>query len=326
MLNVILAFVTSLVITALSGLVIIPWLRRLKMGQTILEDGPVWHKSKQGTTVMGGLTFGLGTTVATLLFSIPFFKERDFTGLLVLIPALLFGAVGAFDDLVKVTKKRNKGLTALQKLILQVAVAALFVVALQYTKNITGDVPIPFTKAGLHLPWLLFVILAALFVTGTDNATNLTDGIDGLLSGTTLPIAVFFALACTFKMEGASASVAIPAAALAGGLIGFLIYNYHPAKVFMGDTGSLFIGGMLSTISIAIGNPLLLVVVGLFFYWETLSVMLQVGYFKLTHGKRIFKMAPFHHHLEMCGWNEYKIFWTFTIFHAVMCVLAWFAL
>ena len=326
MMNIALAFVTSLVITALSGLVIIPWLRKLKMGQTILEDGPVWHKSKQGTTVMGGLTFGLGTTVATLLFSIPYFKKGDLTGLLVLIPAVAFGAIGAFDDLVKVTKKRNKGLTALQKLILQVAVAVLFVVALQYTRSITGMVPIPFTKLTLQLPWLLFVILAAIFVTGTDNATNLTDGIDGLLAGTALPPAVFFALACTLRFDGVNASVAVPAAALAGGLVGFLIYNYHPAKVFMGDTGSLFIGGLLSTMSLAVGNPLLLVVIGLFFYWETFSVMLQVGYFKLTHGKRIFKMAPFHHHLEMCGWNEYKIFWTFTIFHAVMCLLAWLAI
>ncbi|MBR6763584.1 MAG: phospho-N-acetylmuramoyl-pentapeptide-transferase [Clostridia bacterium] len=324
--NAILAFVTSLVITAVSGLFIIPWLRRLKFGQTILEDGPTWHMAKQGTPVMGGLMFILGTGISTILFSIPDFLTGDFRALLIFLTSLAFGAIGFSDDLVKVTKKQNKGLTALQKMILQVAVSALFLVALQFMGGIDGNLFVPFVGVEIKLPWILFVILAAIFVTGTDNATNLTDGVDGLLSGTTLPIMIFFALAGSFVLTGGAASVTIPAAAMAGGLIGFLIYNYHPAKVFMGDTGSLFIGGMVASMGFVAGNPLILVLVGLIYYWTVLSVMLQVGYFKLTHGKRIFKMAPFHHHLEKSGWNEYKLFWVYTLVTAVLCAIGWFGI
>ncbi len=324
--NVLLAFLTSLTLASVSGIWIVPWLRKLKFGATILEDGPAWHASKQGTPIMGGLIFILSTTAATLLFAIPDMMKGDFTALLILFPALAFGAIGAFDDLVKVTKKRNKGLTALQKFILQLAVSALFLVGMRLAGFSDGSLPIPFTGFTAKLPWFLFLILGVIFITGTDNATNLTDGVDGLLAGMTLPIMIFFALAGFFLRFGEGrGALAVPAAALAGGLIGFLIYNFHPAKVFMGDTGSLFIGGFFTALGFAAGNPLILVIAGLLYYWETLSVMLQVGYFKISHGKRIFKMAPFHHHLEKSGWSEIKIFIVFTLVTALLSAAAWFA-
>ncbi|MBO4406725.1 MAG: phospho-N-acetylmuramoyl-pentapeptide-transferase [Clostridia bacterium] len=320
------AFLVSLVLSSVSGIWIVPWLRRLKFGATILEDGPSWHASKKGTPIMGGLIFILSTTVASVLFSIPDMIKGDFTVLLVLFPALAFGAIGAFDDLVKVTKKRNKGLTALQKFILQLAVSALFLVGIHLAGLSDGSLPIPFAGISIKLPWLLFLVLGVIFITGTDNATNLTDGVDGLLAGMTLPIMIFFALAGFFLRFGEGyGSLGIPAAAMAGGLIGFLIYNFHPAKVFMGDTGSLFIGGFFAALGFVAGNPLILVILGLLYYWETLSVMLQVGYFKITHGKRIFKMAPFHHHLEKSGWSEIRIFTVFTAITALLAVAAWFA-
>ena len=324
--NVLLAFLTSLTIASVSGIWIVPWLRKLKFGATILEDGPAWHASKQGTPIMGGLIFILSTTVATLLFSIPDMSRGDLTSLLILFPALAFGGIGAFDDLVKVTKKRNKGLTALQKFLLQLVVSALFLAGMHLAGLSDGKLPIPFTGFTAELPWILFLILGIVFITGTDNATNLTDGVDGLLAGMTLPIMVFFALAGFFLRFGdGRGALAVPAAALAGGLIGFLIYNFHPAKVFMGDTGSLFIGGFFAALGFAAGNPLILVITGLLYYWETLSVMLQVGYFKISHGKRIFKMAPFHHHLEKSGWSEIKIFIVFTLITALLSAAAWFA-
>jgi len=322
---IIAAFITSLLLTVLFAKGWIPWLKKHQFGQTILEDGPTWHMSKQGTPTMGGLAFIFGTTAATLIFSAGLMLKGDFSPVIALLPGLAFGAIGFFDDYVKVIKKTNKGLTAKQKLILQVAASAIFLVILQYTGHLDGSLHIPFAGLTVKLPWLLFVLLAALFITGTDNATNLTDGIDGLLAGMTLPIAVFFTLACKLRVENA-ASLSITAAALAGGLIGFLIFNYHPAKVFMGDTGSLFIGGMFASFGFMINRPLELILLGILFYWETLSVMMQVGYFKLTHGKRIFKMAPFHHHLEKCGWKELKIFWVFTLITAVMCAVTWFAI
>ncbi|MBR4865132.1 MAG: phospho-N-acetylmuramoyl-pentapeptide-transferase, partial [Clostridia bacterium] len=259
-------------------------------------------------------------------FSIPDFLAGDFRALLIFVTALAFGAIGFSDDLVKVTKKQNKGLTALQKLILQVAVSVIFLVLLQFMGGIDGNLLIPFTGVEIKLPWILYMILAAIFITGTNNGTNLTDGVDGLLAGTTLPIMGFFALAGCFALAGGQNAVTIPSAAMAGGLIGFLIFNYHPAKVFMGDTGSLFIGGMVTSVAFVARNPLILILVGIIYYWTTLSVMLQVGYFKLTHGKRIFKMAPFHHHLEKSGWNEYKLFWVYTLVTAVLCVIGWFGI
>lgn len=321
--EIFLSFITALAVTALSGLVLIPWLRKLKFGQTILEIGPSWHKAKQGTPTIGGLMFIFGITAAVLAVSVGQMRTGDFKGVIVLAPAFCFGAIGFIDDYIKVVKKRNKGLGALQKLTLQCAAAAVYILILQLSGSLNNSLYIPFINAEIHINMIVYIILAAVFIIGTDNAVNLTDGIDGLLSGVTLPVALFFTGTAAFTASGEYYSVSIAASALAGGLIGFLIYNYNPAKVFMGDTGSLFLGGLICGMAFAMDVPLILIIAGLVYYIEMMSVVLQVGYFKLTHGKRLFKMAPIHHHFEKCGWSEKKIFWIFTVSTAALAMLSY---
>ena len=310
------AFVLSYIAMRL----LIPALRALKAGQSIREIGPNWHKDKEGTPTMGGLGFMAAAVIAAALFGIPLMAQGHFEHLYVLAFALVFGAIGFADDFVKVRFKRNLGLTAWQKLLLQLAAAGAYLALLRWNGNLQSALYIPFWNVTVELNWLVYLIFAMFVIVGCTNAVNLTDGVDGLASGVTVPVMVFFAAtAYIWKQE----AVALVPAAMVGALIGFLCFNFHPAKVFMGDTGSLFLGGLVCGLAFALDMPLALLLVGLVYICETLSVILQVGYFKLTHGKRIFKMTPIHHHFEMSGWSEVKIFTVFTLVTAVMCVIAW---
>lgn len=312
------AAAAAFLISVLTGLWLIPVLRRAKIGQRIKEIGPNWHMTKQGTPVMGGLIFiaAVVLTAAGLLWQ---FKEDMAPVLCVLFLAVSSALIGFLDDYEKLTKKRNLGLTVIQKLVLQIAVTVIFLVLLEVLHISSGVVRVPFFNTEFTLPKIVYYIAATFIIMGTVNAANLTDGIDGLATGVTIPIACFFTAAAF--MAG-SQSVSVLSAAFAGGLLGFLIYNYNPAKVFMGDTGSLFIGGMVSGLAFVLDIPLIIIVVGLVYFIEALSDILQVGYFKLTHGKRIFKMAPIHHHFELCGWSEKKIFYVFSGVTLVLAALS----
>ena len=314
---------TALAGGALSGLLgyfLIPMLRALKAGQSIREVGPSWHNSKSGTPLMGGLMF-IFAAILCLLGNLPVMK--DYTVFYVLALSLCFGLVGFLDDFYKVKFKRNLGLTALQKAMLQMAVSALYVYLLYREGTLTCDIYVPFVNVTFYVHPLVYIFFAMFVMVGCDNAVNLTDGIDGLSASVTIPVMIFFT-AAAFAMG--KTDLAVLPAALAGGLIAYLFYNWHPAKVFMGDTGSLFLGGVVCALAFALDMPLILILVGLVYILETLSVILQVGYFKLTHGKRIFKMAPIHHHFEMCGWKEEKIVFVFAGVSVVMCILAWFGI
>ena len=268
--------------------------------------------------MMGGLMF-IFALIICLLFNIPTMTE--YTVFYVLGLGLCFGLVGFLDDFFKLKFKRNLGLTTLQKAMLQMAVSALYVYLLYVEKSLTCDLYIPFVNAVIHIPLPLYIFFAMFVIVGCVNAVNLTDGVDGLSSSVTVPVMVFFAAVAIVKGK---LDLALMPAILVGALIAYLFYNWHPAKVFMGDTGSLFLGGIVCGMAFALDMPLVLILVGFIYLVETLSVILQVGYFKLTHGKRIFKMAPIHHHFEMCGWKEVKIVLIFTAVTAVLCVIAWF--
>lgn len=317
MLSIVVGFAAAF----LMGKWLIPRLRALKAGQEIREVGPKWHNSKAGTPTMGGLCFIFASAFSAVTGWYGY-RTGDYTHLLVLALAVMFGAIGFYDDYIKVKKHRNLGLTGLQKLLLQIAAAAIFLLALHFTGELKYDLYIPFVRQPVaKVPTVLYLAVAVFVIVGCVNAVNLTDGIDGLASGVTLPVMVFFTVTALGKEKFGLA--AFPAT-LAGGLIGFLFYNFYPAQVFMGDTGSLFLGGAVVGLAFALDMPLVLLLVGLIYIIETLSDILQVGYFKLTHGKRIFKMAPIHHHFEMCGWSEKKIWTVFVLTTVVMCVAAWF--
>ncbi|MDR1670011.1 MAG: phospho-N-acetylmuramoyl-pentapeptide-transferase [Oscillospiraceae bacterium] len=322
MTNMILAAVVGFCGALVFGRLLLPVLRRLKLGQKILEVGPNWHKSKEGTPTMGGFFFMLAITAAMVGIGWTQMRDGHYTHLLILGFAWIYGVIGFIDDLAKVRKKRNQGLTAPQKLLLQLSAAAAFLSLMRYTGALSETVTIPFTEIAFTVPWPVYITLGILFITGMVNAVNFTDGLDGLLSGVTLPVAVLFGL-MALRADNAGASVF--AGAMTGGLLGFLWFNFHPAKVFMGDTGSLFIGGALCGLAFALNDPLILLVIGLVYLVELLSVVLQVTYFKLTGGKRIFKMSPIHHHFEMYGWKEKKIFAVFSLVSVLLCVAGWFA-
>lgn len=321
------AFVLSLVLASVFGLAVIPFLRRVKAGQSILEIGPKWHKTKQGTPTMGGVIFIASTALSMLAFDLSGLGGGDFSGLFVLLFAAAFGLIGFIDDYFKVVRKRNLGLTAFQKLVLQLSVAAAFLALMRYFGMTTPNVFIPFFNVTVPVLWMLYLFCALIYVVGFVNAVNLTDGIDGLVSGVTIPVALFFAFLSLAVTGGLSSLTGVPvsygifSAALAGGLTGFLIYNFNPAKVFMGDTGSLFLGGALCGLAFACDMPLILIPVGLIYLIEMFSVILQVVWFKASGGKRLFKMAPIHHHCEMSGWKEKKIFTVFVSATVVFCVI-----
>lgn len=321
MMEIILAGVVSLAITLAAGKLLIPALIRLKAGQSIKEVGPTWHKGKQGTPTMGGLMFIIGIGIAILILGWRGMLERNFTHLYVYVFALVFGVIGYIDDYQKVKHHHNTGLTAPQKFLLQLAAAIAFLCLMRYEGMLSPNLYIPFFNTHLVLPWVVYMIFAAFVIIGTVNAVNITDGIDGLSSSVTVPVAVFFAvLGGMWQRFG---QLGVFAGALVGGLLGFLCYNHYPAKVFMGDTGSLFLGGAVAALAFAYDMPLILLLVGFVYLCETLSDIIQVTYFKLTHGKRIFKMAPLHHHFEMCGWKETKIVAVFAAVSALFCVLAY---
>ena len=314
--NVIFAAALACILSAVFGRLLIPVLRALKAGQSIREIGPTWHNYKAGTPMMGGLMF-IAATVVVLLLNV--FRMEDYSALYVLVLALCFGFIGFLDDFTKMKFKRNLGLTSLQKALLQMAVSALFLYAM-YRSGMDTHLYIPFFNVSFDLHPIVYIFFAMFVMVGCDNAVNLTDGVDGLCGSVTIPVMVFFTAAAVAlgKYE-----LALLPATLVGGLIAYLFYNWHPAKVFMGDTGSLFLGGVVCGLAFALEMPLILILVGIIYICETLSVILQVTYFKLTHGKRLFKMSPIHHHFEMCGWKEEKIVLTFTAVSAVMCILAW---
>ena len=275
--------------------------------------------SKQGTPTMGGLMFIIAVIVAVAALGWQDFAAGTFGGGFVLLFALVFGIIGYIDDYFKVKKHENTGLTAPQKFILQLAAAILFTVLMRNFGYLTADLYIPFFNVTLSIPWPVYMVFAAFVMVGCVNAVNITDGIDGLASSVTMPVMLFFtAVAWWWGHE----ELGIFSGALLGGLAGFLIYNFHPAKVFMGDTGSLFLGGAVCGLAFALDIPLVLILVGIIYIVETLSDIIQIGYFKLTHGKRIFRMAPLHHHLEMGGWSEVKLVCVFSGITLVMCALA----
>ncbi len=309
------ACILSFVIAAVFEPVLIPFLRRLKFGQTILEDGPTWHKSKQGIPTMGGIAFILSTIIASLFFI------RGNRGGGVLLCGALFGVIGFIDDYIKVVKKHNQGLTAKQKFLLQTVVSLLYALYLYFNFSQTSTL-IPFTgtyvSLGIfYIPFVMLVLLA------TTNSANLTDGLDGLASSVGAIVSLFFTVACLI-IKG-NADSAVISAALTGGLLGFLIYNAHPAKVFMGDTGSLFIGGIIAAAAISAGLELFIIISAFVFLSEALSVIIQVLVYKKTK-KRVFKMAPVHHHFEMCGWRETKVVMVFCAITVLLCVISYFAI
>ena len=319
MMRILVAAGFSFVLTLVFGRLLIPVLRAMKAGQSIREAGPIWHNYKAGTPMMGGLMF---IASSSLVLALSAFVMEDFSVLYVLGLSLCFGFIGFLDDFTKLKFKRNLGLTSAQKAMLQMAVSALFLYAM-YKSGMDTHLYIPFFNVSFQLHPIVFIFFAMFVMVGCVNAVNLTDGVDGLCGSVTIPVMVFFAAAC-LALE--RADLALLPATLVGGLVAYLIYNWHPAKVFMGDTGSLFLGGVVCSMAFALEMPLILILVGFVYICETLSVILQVGYFKLTHGKRLFKMSPIHHHFEMCGWKEEKIVLTFAGVTAVLCVLAWFGI
>lgn len=322
------AAVISFVVAFLLGFVLIPWLRKLKFGQTILDIGPVWHKSKQGTPVMGGLMFIISTVVSVLCVLVTDYlldgslfagdslmpgqmKVKLVGGMLL---ALGFGLIGFADDYIKVVKKRNLGLTVLQKTIAQLAVIFGYLAALYF--NGLTFMKIPFVGA-VDLKWF-FWFFGLCVIYGAVNAVNFTDGIDGLCASVTSITAIAF---CAAAFMSKFFGISVLAAALAGGCLGYLIWNYYPSKIIMGDTGSMFLGGMVVALAYAIDCPLILVFFGIIYVIEAMSDVIQIGYFKATHGKRIFKMAPIHHHFEMSGWKERKIVTVFSMVNLVGCLI-----
>ena len=315
------AAVVAFAISFALGYVVIPFLHKLKFGQTILEIGPKWHKNKQGTPTMGGILFIVGTLVA---FGVVVLIDKLLGGDIIgmneivaksmnvkvwggLIMAIGFAFIGFLDDYIKVVKKRNMGLTILQKTVLQIALMGGYLLTL-YINDPTGSMFIPFV--GMIETKIFFWVIGVGVIYCTTNAVNFTDGIDGLCGSVTVTAAVSFIVVGALRN---CLGVSLLAAALAGGLIGYLIWNWHPAKVMMGDLGSMFLGGMVVALSYAIDCPFIILLIGIIYVAEFGSDIIQIGYFKLTHGKRIFKMAPIHHHFEMCGWKEVKIVKIFSL-------------
>lgn len=308
--------VIGFIVSAVAGPIVIPWLQKLKIGQQILEIGPNWHKSKAGTPTIGGIIFILGVLVVCGIF------VRDLKGLFVVLFALACGIIGFVDDYIKVVKKRNLGLSATWKMILLLVAATAFVIGGIELGIIKTTLWIPFTQIRWELSYYISILLVFI-IAGFVNAVNLTDGIDGLAGSVTFVVSLFFTLtSMVFLANG----MTYFSAGLCGALCGFLIYNLHKAKVFMGDTGSLFLGGAVVALAILNDMPLILIPVGIIYLVEALSVMLQVSYFKLTHGKRIFKMTPIHHHFEKSGYSENKIVLLFSAITLLGSVLAFLSL
>lgn len=312
------ALLVSFAVTAVLGRVVIPWLRAMKAGQSIKEIGPVWHKDKEGTPTMGGIMFMGGIAAAVLTAGRADLTDGRLGGVFVLLLALIYGLIGFFDDYMKVKHHQNEGLTASQKFLLQLAAALVVLLLLRNSGYLTHALYLPFVNTSVEMPFAVYLVFSSFVIVGTVNAVNITDGVDGLASSVTFPVAQFFMLIAILWKHS---DLAVFSAALAGGLLGFLLYNHHPAKVFMGDTGSLFLGGAVAGLAFALDIPLALIFMGVIYIAETMSDIIQVTYFKATHGKRIFRMAPLHHHFEMCGWNEVKVVRVFSLISLLGCLL-----
>lgn len=317
------SFVIGLIISPL----MISYLRKLKFGQQIItEYGPTWHKGKQGIPTMGGIIFVIAIYAAYFCAAFPYYTSSDYTvgkilpsvGLTSLIIATLLGFMGFLDDYVKIKQKHNQGLTEKQKLIIQIFIGVIFIIYNGIRTGFRTAVDIPFTDISIEFSYFFYIFALIAFV-GFVNAVNLTDGIDGLATSVTLPVSIFFIITAALKN---AYDLSILSAALFGGCVAFLIFNKNPAKVFMGDTGSMFLGGLVVTLAFGIDMPLILVVVGFIYLIEAFSVIIQVIYFKATKGKRFFKMTPIHHHFELSGWSENKICIVFGGISAAMCLLA----
>ena len=316
-LSVFMPVIISFLISVVFCPILIPFLRKLKFGQTEREEGPQSHLKKNGTPTMGGLVI-LASILLTSLIYIGKFTEI----LPVLFMTLGFGLIGFLDDYIKVVKKRSLGLTPLQKMALQFIVTGVFIYYYFKIAGLDTSIKIPFVSGdGFVMPTWLFIIFVFIVVLGTVNGVNFTDGLDGLASGVTVIVATFFTIAAL----SLNPSMTPITGAVVGSLLGFLLFNTYPARVFMGDTGSLALGGFVSSIALMLHMPLFIVIIGLIYLVEVLSVILQVGYFKLTHGKRIFKMAPIHHHFELSGLQGIKVVELFTIATAVLCLLGFVA-
>lgn len=313
MTTIVVSVLVSFAVSALLGPVVIPFLRRLKVGQTVRDEGPQSHLKKNGTPTMGGIIFLAGVTAASLLY------VKDYPKIVpILFLTLGFGLIGFLDDYIKVVLKRSMGLKAWQKMLGQIAVTAVFAYYIVNYSGVDLAMKIPFFQGRtldlgiLNIPMLFFVVIA------TVNGTNFTDGLDGLASSVTVMVAVFFSVVAI----GTASGIEPITCAVAGGLLGFLLFNVHPASVFMGDTGSLALGGFVAGAAYMLNMPLFIPIVGFTYMIEVISVILQVGYFKLTKGKRLFKMAPIHHHFELCGWSETRIVAVFSIVTALLCLVA----
>ncbi len=325
MLKIVIVISIAFLVAAANGIFLIPLLHKLKFGQEIREEGPKWHKAKSGTPTMGGFIFIIALLVAVIVgvFVFGIYKDLQLlkSVMVITLAAVGFGAIGFVDDYIKVILKRNLGLKAGQKFSLQFLVALLFGVWLVSGGIIDTTVNIPFFGIAVTLPYFVYIPFIILVMLAAVNSVNLTDGLDGLAGTITLVVSIFY---CLISKRVESAAVVLISSALIGGLLGFLIYNKYPAKVFMGDTGSLFLGGAVAAMAIYMKNPLLLLLVGFVYVAEAMSVILQVAWFKKT-GKRIFKMSPIHHHFEMCGWSEKKIVAVFSAVTALLCVAGYFA-
>ncbi len=320
------AMVIAFLFSTLFGRFYIPWLKKEKARQEIREDGPTWHMAKRGTPTMGGVMFIAAAVLVCLTVGFEGMLNGEYVHIFVLLFAMVFGAIGFLDDWEKIKKKQNLGLTAKMKFLLQLAAALAFVLLMRQIGFVTSDLYVPFLNIYITMPEWLYFVFASFVIVGTVNAVNITDGVDGLAAGTSIPVFLFF-VALTYAWGEDYLQIGIFASAMVGGLLGFLVYNFNPAKVFMGDTGSLFLGGAIAALSFAFDMPLVLVTLGFIYIVETLSDIIQVIYFKATHGKRFFRMAPLHHHLELGGWSgkkwkERELFVLFTGISLVFSVIS----
>lgn len=313
----ILAVIIAFVISAIMCPIVIPFLHKLKFGQQVREDGPQAHLKKQGTPTMGGLVILTSIIITSLLYI------KDYPKIIpILFMTVGFGVIGFLDDYIKIVMKRSEGLNPMQKIIGQIVITGIFAYFLVTSDDVGTGMIIPFTNSFLEMPLWLFVPALFFIVLGTDNGVNFTDGLDGLCTSVTILVATFF----TIVAIGENSGISPITGAVVGALLGFLLFNVYPARVFMGDTGSLALGGFVASSAFMMRMPLFIAIVGLIYLVEVLSVIIQVTYFKKTGGKRIFKMAPIHHHFELCGWSETRVVAVFSIITAILCLLAYLGL
>lgn len=317
----ILAIIIAFAVSAILCPIVIPFLHKLKFGQQVREDGPQAHLKKQGTPTMGGLVFLTAVVITSLLYI------RDYPRIIpVLFMTVGFGVIGFLDDYIKIVMKRSEGLNPVQKLIGQFIITGIFVYYLVCSGEVGTSMLVPFTGGSEHGLYLnlgfLFIPFVFFVVLGTDNGVNFTDGLDGLCTSVTILVATFL----TIISIGENSGISPITGAVVGSLLGFLLFNVYPAKVFMGDTGSLALGGFVSASAFMMQIPLFIPIIGLIYLVEVLSVIMQVSYFKATHGKRIFRMAPIHHHFELGGWSETRVVAVFSIVTALLCLVAYLGL